>query len=406
MDAEAQAALRRAGLDVGTIQRDESDTFRFFKAGAAAPFMCMHDPPLFKWLGWHGEADLETNRTALVDGLLACVGEAGGDCRFDTKIAGLRATAAGAVELLAEGDEVLGEFDVVVDATGTHSPLRRYRFASRPRYTGVTWIQGVVDSPEASLSPEIVRQLGQGTLGVCGPTVDGAGTTMLSLQRFGADPEDKRAVCILRCSSRSVDTTTDPRAMAKALDLPPGAHGLLTDPALLAKVRALFRAELAHPDWPEDHRSVADSFCGFRVLPIFMMPGAAGAEPVPEDGLALLNIGDALHALPPWSGTSGNFALRDASDAATALLELARAGGPRDAAAVVATLRRLEGDFLRRADGVAKGGLEVRTRCERVAKAMTELWPRTPIAAFDPSTFFTGGRRWSTSASPWCRGKW
>ena len=211
---------------------------------------------------------------------------------------------------------------------------------------------------------------------------------MLFLQRFGADPEDKRAVCILRCSSRSIDTTTDPRAMAKALDLPPGAHGLLTDKALLANVRALFRAELAHPDWPEDHRSVADSFSGFRVLPIFMMPGAAGAEPVPEDGLALLNIGDALHALPPWSGTSGNFALRDASDAATALLELARAGGPRD---VVATLRRLEGDFLRRADGVAKGGMEVRARCERVGKAMTEIWPRTPVSAFDPSTFFTGG---------------
>ena len=114
MDAEARAALRRAGLDVKTIQRDKSDTFRFFKAG---------------------EADLETNRTALVDGLLACVGEAGGDLRFDTKITGLRATAAGAVELLAEGDEVLGEFDVVVDATGTHSPLRRYRFASTPRYT-------------------------------------------------------------------------------------------------------------------------------------------------------------------------------------------------------------------------------------------------------------------------------
>ena len=119
-------------------------------------------------------------------------------------------------------------------------------------------------------------------MGVFGPTPDGAGTAMLFLQRFGADPEDKRAVCVLRCSSRGVDTTTDPRAMAKALDLPPGAHGLLTDPALLAKVRALFRAELAHPDWPEDHRSVADSFCGFRVLPIFMMPGAAGAEPVPS----------------------------------------------------------------------------------------------------------------------------
>ena len=42
----------------------------------------------------------------------------------------------------------------------------------------------------------------------------------------------------------------------------------------------------------------------------------------------------------------------------------------------------------------------MRTRCERVAKAMTELWPRTPIAAFDPSTFFTGGSAgfWTSKA--------
>jgi len=385
MDQEAQAALTRAGLDVSTVQRKGSDTFRIFQAGGGPrPVACMHDPPLFRALGWHGPADLETNRTAVIEGLLASVGEE--HCRFEVKIAGLRKTESGTAELLGEGEQVLGEFDVIVDATGTNSPFRKYRFSdsSKPQYTGVTWIQGVVDSPERDLSQEVVKRLGDGTMAMFGPTSDGAGTTMLSLQRFGADPEDKRCVCIMR--STMIDTKSDPAAMTRALDLPKDAHGLITEPASLTKVREMFRAEMSHEVWPEDHRMVADKISGFRVLPIFMTPFAAETEVVPEDGMPLLNIGDALHALPPWSGSSGNFALRDASDTATALLELAK--GDME---IVETLRRLEGEFLKRADGVGKGGMEVRHRCLHIAQQMTEVWPNLPISKLDLATLFTGG---------------
>jgi len=393
MDKQAQAALTRAGLDMSTVQRKGSDTFRMFRVGdGPRPFLCPHDPPLFRALGMHGDADLETNRTAVIEGLLAGIGEE--HCRFDVKISGVRKTDSGAAELLGEGDQVLGEFDVVVDATGTHSPFRQYRFAeaSKPRYTGVTWIQGVLDSPERDLSPEVVRRLGDGTMVVLGPTADGAGTTMLTLQRFGADPEDKRCVCVIRSTMEGANVKSDPRAVARALDLPEGTHGLITDPAPLARVRELFRAEMGHEAWPEDHRSVADKFSGFRVLPIFMTPSVAETTAVAEDGLPLLCIGDALHALPPWSGTSGNFALRDASDTATALLELAK--GDKE---IVKTIRRLEAEFLERADGVGKGGVEARRRCQHVAEQFTDVWPTVPVSKLDVSTLMTGGAGFFTT---------
>jgi 2-polyprenyl-6-methoxyphenol hydroxylase-like FAD-dependent oxidoreductase len=358
----------------------------FLAGGGSQPALCLRDPPLFRALGWHGEADLETNRTAVIEGLLASIGEE--HCHFGVKISGVRKTDTGAAELLGEGDQVLGEFDVIVDATGTHSPFRKYRFTetSKPQYTGVTWVQGVVDSPERDLSPELVRRLGEGTMAMFGPTYDGAGTTNFALQRFGADPEDKRCICLIGSSLKSIDAKSDPTAVARALELPKGSHGLITDPALLAKVRELFRTELAHEAWPDDHRGVADKLSGFRVLPMFMTPSAAETAALPEDGLPLLCIGDALHALPPWSGTSGNFALRDASDTATALLELAKGGGE-----VVKTLRRLEGEFLKRADGVGKGGAEIRRRCQRIAEQMTDVMPNLSFSEFDVTTLVTSG---------------
>lgn len=218
-----------------------------------------------------------------------------------------------------------------------------------------------------------------------GPTSDGTGTTQITLRRFGADPEDKRCVCFMT-SMKGVDTKSDPTAVARALDLPKGTHGLITEPASLIKVREMFRAEMAHEAWPEDHRMVADKFSGFRVLLMYMTPSAAETEAVPEDGLPLLNIGDALHALPPWLGTSGNFALRDASDTATALLELANGGME-----IVKTLRRLEEEFLKRADGVGKGGPEIRNRCQRISEQFTDVLPNLPISKLKLATMVTGG---------------
>jgi len=316
----------------------------------------------------------------------------------------------GGAAVLGDLDSVLGEFDVVIDASGSMSRLRGRRFAagSVASYTGVSWIQGVVDCPEASLAPEIVRFLGEGTLMLAGPTRGGKGTLYSGLQRFGAVPEDRRANFTIHPSKLD---TANPHSLARELGLSREVRGLITEGKAVKRVRAALLEELS--DWPDDYRKIADAISGFRVLPVFMHPSDTETGRLPEDGLPLLCIGDALHALPPWSGTSGNFALRDASDAATALLRLARAGAhlppspvPESAAlpvkedgekvenpdiGIVPTLRALEASFLARADG--DGWDRVRDRCRKVGRAMSEDWQRTPLESFDFVDFLTGGEK-------------
>ena len=410
IDAPGRQALARAGLDVASVQREGSDTFRLFIAGTERPAYALHDPPLLRSLGLHGQADLETNRTAIIEGLLSGLeGRPGVTVRFDTAVrdvvpcvppAGPGGRGGAAVLGGSNGQSVLGEFDIVVDASGVMSPLRRRRFArgAAAQYTGVSWIQGVVDCPEASLAPEVVRRLGEGTYMMVGPTKDGAGSLLSGLQRFGAEAGDRRATFMVH--PRTVDTR-DSHALAEALGLSREARGLVCDKAALRRVRKVLAEELSHPGWPAEYRACAEAISGFRVLPIFMHPAASETEVLPEDGLPLLCIGDALHALPPWSGTSGNFALRDASDAATELLELARTGAHRGGptgpgGAVVAKLRQLEADFLARADGVGEWD-PVRERCLKVARCMTEVWHRTPLEEFEFADFVTGGK----FADPW-----
>ena len=45
--------MARAGLDVASVQRAGSDTFRLFIAGTERPAYALHDPPLLRYLGLH-----------------------------------------------------------------------------------------------------------------------------------------------------------------------------------------------------------------------------------------------------------------------------------------------------------------------------------------------------------------
>ena len=75
-----------------------------------------------------------------------------------------------------------------------------------------------------------------------------------------------------------------------------------------------------------------------------------------SDSLPFIGIGDALHALPPWSGMSGNYALKDASDLATALLAEQKKG--RESWCLASMARENERKFLERADKMRKGCME------------------------------------------------
>lgn len=118
------------------------------------------------------------------------------------------------------------------------------------------------------------------------------------------------------------------------------------------------------------------------------------AEALPNtDDLPMIGIGDALHALPPWSGMSGNYALTDASDLATALLaEIESWNASGKATSLAAMLREQESKFLTRADGP-------RERCIRVGKFQAEHASTTKPEDYDFVDHILGGQsRWSLEA--------
>ena len=85
------------------------------------------------------------------------------------------------VEIFDEKQNSLGEFDLVVDASGLHSPLRRYRVESATKqYSGRILIHGLIPDPEAS-APALAAKLGQGTI-----MPIGRGSPYLAFQRCGA----------------------------------------------------------------------------------------------------------------------------------------------------------------------------------------------------------------------------
>jgi len=116
------------------------------------------------------EMNLETDRTKLVDGLTASLGP-NVKVIHESYISGAkRNEEEDGIELLGHNGSSLGEFDLIVDASGARSPLRNFRFSPKADafYTGTTIIQYLVNSPEKSWNKDIVDRLGEGSLGVFG----------------------------------------------------------------------------------------------------------------------------------------------------------------------------------------------------------------------------------------------
>ena len=106
----------------------------------------------------------------------------------------------GKIELLKRDGSSLGTFDVLVDASGVAAALRHSRFSPKADafYTGTTFVQGMVVSPEKSWAKEIVAELGEGSWGVGGPNKSGEGYLEIFAQRYGAKPEDQMVNLTIR----------------------------------------------------------------------------------------------------------------------------------------------------------------------------------------------------------------
>ena len=210
---------------------------------------------------------------------------------------------------------------------------------------------------------------------------------------------------------------------------PPGVHGITRDKDAVVKVVQHVKSQLTHPTWEEMHRKMFDGidavrgaplssshsapvlmpFClhithssaslllslslSLSVLPIFMHPLAKDTLVCAVDGsaeLPMIGIGDALHALPPWSGSSGNFALTDATELASVLIAEQKTQWTH--ASLARAMRESERKFLERADGP-------RERCIRAGEHEKTV-SRTPLDKYDFFSHIIGDQsRWTMEAT-------
>ena len=352
VDEEGQAALIRAGVEPKSIQRPDSDRQRSYRVDDMdQPIAAFGLPPSISKLGTIKEQlgllaspSLETERKKMVDGLTASL-DSKTHIFYEAYISGLKQNEDESIEVLGrDGSTLDGRFDVVIDASGSSSPLRSTRFTpeAEARYTGTSYVQGQIDSPEQTLDPEIVGRIGEGTLNLYGPTQDGKGTQSINFQRFGADPSNRVTTTWVEIHAHSANQVKEELGFE-------GIYEITRDPAALQRVKDFVKQQLS--GFPEQYQNLFDSIDGARVLTFSMHPACEEAleHSTPDsEGLPFLSIGDALHALPPWSGMSGNYALRDAADLATSLIQQQRQDWTPTS--VAASLRGHEEDFMRRTD--------------------------------------------------------
>ncbi|KAL7533028.1 hypothetical protein ACHAXR_005000 [Thalassiosira sp. AJA248-18] len=300
LNSDAQVALARAGVDPSYIQRDGSDTMRFYKVqqGQTDLSHCMRMICLqFSRIKLDLLSNrLESERNKMIDGLMSVLGD-NVTVNHDCYVSGVKKDADGRVELLGRDGSSYGKYDLIIDASGVNSPVRNARFSSEADafYTGQTWIQGKLDSPEKSLDPKIVERLGEGTSITHGQSSDKKGTCILMLQRYAAKKEDQMTTVTL------VAYNDKPDDLAKELGYQ--GHGNTSEEDMLKSLSGYAKSQLSNEGWPEEYREIWDSISGVRVLPIKMHRSTKETmkHEVPgSDVLPFIGIGDALHAMPPW----------------------------------------------------------------------------------------------------------
>lgn len=152
-------------------------------------------------------------------------------------------------------------------------------------------------------------------------------------------------------------------------------HGNTSEEDMLKSVRSYAKSHLSN--WPDEYIDIWDHISGVRVLPIKMHPSTTETmkHEVPgSDDLPFVGIGDALHAMPPWSGMSGNMALKDASDLATAILKEQKTDWSPSSIATL--MRSNEQIFMERTD-------EKRAECVKSSEYSKKYVLSTPIQNYN-----------------------
>ncbi|EDQ86148.1 uncharacterized protein MONBRDRAFT_11201 [Monosiga brevicollis MX1] len=198
LNAEGQATLRAAGMfhRYGEVSRPNSNVTKVFSASADAPMSVRWKPALLKWLFPRSMPDEpESSRAGLrelfLDAMRECPERV--DIRYSQDVQDLRPVEGGqASELLDGQGQPLGVFDLVIDASGVHSKLRRHRVVDEEglRWGGQMLIHGLLKDPESSLPPQFVSRLGEGSFFVM------AHGFFMAFQRFKAELQDHSTALI------------------------------------------------------------------------------------------------------------------------------------------------------------------------------------------------------------------
>ena len=242
IDNRGCGILKRAGLEVASIQHPGSDTWRTFRSDEGSKVkIALNNPRYLKKVGINilPQAHLETSRTGLVDGLVASLEKNGVVLRFGVKVDGIELVENGGVRLTSGRKVLDGEWDLVVDAGGVGSALRKYRFeeSARAFYTGVTFVSG--NAPSAELDAELMRRVGKGTATVTGPNQQG-GTQELHLRTL----EDGQTAISVRVAAPEPNTLSDRF----------GFRGSSRDAKGLESAREFMQETLAAPEWAKSTR--------------------------------------------------------------------------------------------------------------------------------------------------------
>ena len=267
------------------------------------------------WLSWLLPPQPEVNRQLLRDALLDKVkGDHSVSVRFHSRVGSIDQD-----KLLSDKGDVLGRYDLIVDASGMNSPLRSLIVKSKdPKstsYTGVLLVHGIVESPEATGESSLVDRLQEGSL-----MVIGQGTRVFMLQRFAADPADKRTSLYY-----FVEAHDPAEGMRRIGVSSAGSTTQVVPSSELDIVKAWLKQDMQSL-FPQPYHNMVDAMTQAFLRPIHQHQELSELTWVsrPNNVCPLVLMGDALHAVPPWTGAGGNIALRDAHELADWIVQTAK----------------------------------------------------------------------------------
>jgi 2-polyprenyl-6-methoxyphenol hydroxylase-like FAD-dependent oxidoreductase len=316
LDEHGQEALARAGVyhRYWEISRPRSDAMGFFGLNSSITPLFVWFRPKFLQKRFPAvfAARPESNRGMLRDILMDSLEERGNaTVHFETAawdVVETKATDDGGdssgnstAELFDRDGGSLGEFDLVVDGMGLHSPLRQHRVhdPKGKHYEGNVMIHGTVN-PENSFAPEMMGHFAPyGSYSVMGRGY------MFSLQRYGGGPDDHRTSLMYVLPRDGGD-----EGLFAELGIAKPASregGIMADEERLEKVRAWIKRDMDGVFDPVYHQAV-DALERVTIRANY----THGHSTLREDNssLPLICIGDSLRNC--GLGGGGVLAMRDA----------------------------------------------------------------------------------------------